>query len=50
MVAAVDLVGDRSEESLAIVLRRLEHEIEENELVQKAVLTLSVSDEPSITF
>lgn len=50
VVAAVDLVGDRREESLAIALRRLEHVIEENELVQKAVLTLSVSDEPSITF
>ncbi len=50
VVAAVDLVGDRPESNVAEVLRRIEHEIEENELVQEAVLTLSVNDEPSIDF
>ncbi|MCU1579188.1 MAG: cation diffusion facilitator family transporter [Rhodoglobus sp.] len=50
VVAAVDLVGDRREEDVARQLRMLEHLIEENELIQTAVLTLSVGDEPSITF
>lgn len=50
VVAAVDLTGDRREDDVARQLRTLEHAIEENELVQKVVLTLSVSDEPSIGF
>lgn len=50
VVAAVDLTGDRREDDVARQLRALEHAIEENELVQKVVLTLSVSDEPSIGF
>lgn len=48
VVAAVDLVGDRREDDVARQLRTLEKLIEENDLIQKAVLTLSVSDEPSI--
>jgi len=50
VVAAVDLTGDRREEDVARQLRTLERAIEENEIVQKVVLTLSVSDEPSIRF
>jgi cation diffusion facilitator family transporter len=50
VVASVDLVGDRSEHDVARQLRDLERAIEQNELVQSAVLTLSVSDEPSLQF
>ena len=50
VVAAVDLTGDRAEGDVARQLRTLERAIEENEIVQKVVLTLSVSDEPSIAF
>ncbi|CAN5374441.1 cation transporter [soil metagenome] len=50
VVAAVDLTGDRREEDVARQLRTLERAIEENELIQKIVLTLSVSDEPTIGF
>jgi cation diffusion facilitator family transporter len=50
VVAAVDLTGDRREDDVARQLRTLEQSIEENELIQKVVLTLSVSDEPSIGF
>jgi len=50
VVAAVDLRGDRREDDVARSLRTLEREIEQNELVQTAVLTLSVSDEPSVEF
>ena len=50
LVAAVDLVGNRGEEDVAVTLRRLERRIEAQELVESAVLTLSVSDEPSVSF
>lgn len=50
LVAAVDLAGNDREEHIARVLRRLEHALQEDELVQRAVLTLSVDDEPSLTF
>ena len=50
VVAAVDLVGDRREEDVARQLRTLEHLVEKNPLIRKTVLTLSVSDEPTITF
>jgi len=50
VVAAVDLAGDRREDDVARQLRTLEKSIEENELVQTVILTLSVSDEPSIIF
>lgn len=48
LVAAVDLVGDRPEGEVAAQLRRLEGELEQDQLIGKAVLTLSVDDEPSI--
>lgn len=50
LVAAVDLVGDDTEEHVAVTLRRIEHQIEETEIIDTAVLTLSVSDEASIEF
>ena len=50
LVAAVDLVGDDREDDIAVVLRRLEREIEEAELIATAILTLSVHDEPSLEF
>nr|WP_245861391.1 cation diffusion facilitator family transporter [Compostimonas suwonensis] len=50
LVAAVDLVGDRREEDVAVQLRRLERVIEQQEYVETAVLSLSVSDEPSLEF
>ncbi|MBH0009021.1 cation diffusion facilitator family transporter [Salinibacterium sp. SWN1162] len=49
-VAAVDLVGNQREEEVARQLREIERSIESNSLIRKAVLTLSVSDEPSIDF
>lgn len=50
VVAAVDLTGDRPEADVAVQLRTLERAIEEDEVIQKVVLTLSVSDEPTIGF
>jgi cation diffusion facilitator family transporter len=49
VVAAVDLVGDDAESSLAVRLRALEAQIEEREWVAAAVLTLSTPDEPTLT-
>jgi cation diffusion facilitator family transporter len=48
VVAAVDLVGDENESSVAVRLRRLEAEIERLEPVADAVLTLSTPDERSL--
>ncbi len=50
VVAAVDLIGDRREGEIASELRNLERLIERNGLIHTAVLTLSVSDEPTIDF
>jgi cation diffusion facilitator family transporter len=50
LVAAVDLVGDRNEDGVAAQLRRLEGDLERDDLIGKAVLTLSVSDETSLDF
>jgi cation diffusion facilitator family transporter len=50
LVAAVDLVGDEPENGVAAQLRRLEGDLEQEELIGTAVLTLAVSDEPSIEF
>jgi cation diffusion facilitator family transporter len=49
LVAAVDMTGNADEEHVAVALRRVEREIEENDLVEEAVLTLSTPDEPSLT-
>ncbi len=48
LVAAVDLVGDDREAHVAATLRRVERDIEENEHIEEAVLTLSTPDEPSL--
>ena len=51
LVAAVDLVGDQPENGVAAQLRRLEGDLErDEELIGTAVLTLAVSDEPSLDF
>ncbi len=50
LVAAVDLVGDRVEHDVAVVLRAVERDIEEHERVEEAVLTLATADEPTLRF
>jgi cation diffusion facilitator family transporter len=49
LVASVDMVGDDVEHSLAVRLRRVEHELEQQEHIEEAVLTLSTPDEVSVT-
>ncbi|MCR1162226.1 cation transporter [Paenarthrobacter sp. UW852] len=49
LVAAVDLVGDHPEHEEAVVLRRLERELEDHETVEEAVLTLATPDEAALT-
>jgi cation diffusion facilitator family transporter len=49
LVAAVDMVGDDVEHSLAIRLRRVERELEQHENIEEAVLTLATPEEVSIT-
>ncbi|WP_423923454.1 cation diffusion facilitator family transporter [Frigoribacterium sp. 2-23] len=48
LVAAVDMTGDFSEEHVAVALRRVERDLEDHDLVEEAVLTLSTPDEPSL--
>ncbi|MFT4199315.1 cation diffusion facilitator family transporter [Gordonia sp. (in: high G+C Gram-positive bacteria)] len=48
LVAAVDLVGDLAEHDLAPRLRQIESEIEEDDTIVEAVLTLSTVDEASL--
>ncbi|HEY8295493.1 MAG TPA: cation diffusion facilitator family transporter [Micrococcaceae bacterium] len=48
LVAAVDMTGDFSETHVAVELRRVERALEENPLIEEAVLTLSTPDEESI--
>ena len=48
VVAAVDLTGDDREPDLAVRLRKVETDIEENDLVEDAVLTLSLPTDPSL--
>jgi len=49
VVAAVDLVGDAEESSVAVRLRALEAEIERHEPIADAVLTLATPDEPALS-
>jgi divalent metal cation (Fe/Co/Zn/Cd) transporter len=49
VVAAVDLVGDDNEAHLALRLRRVEADIEKDELIEDSVLTLAPPDEPALT-
>lgn len=50
LVAAVDLLGDGPEDQVAEKLRGIERSIGESVFIETAVLTLSVSDEPSLEF
>ncbi|MFT3899699.1 MAG: cation diffusion facilitator family transporter [Gordonia sp. (in: high G+C Gram-positive bacteria)] len=49
LVAAVDIVGDLAESSLAPKLRKIEADIERDEMIVEAVLTLSTDDERSLS-
>jgi cation diffusion facilitator family transporter len=48
VVAAVDLVGDDAESHLALRLRKVEADIEADDLIEDAVLTLTPPDEPDL--
>jgi hypothetical protein len=48
VVAAVDLVGNEDESTVAVRLRRLAADVERLEPVVDAILTLSTPDEPSL--
>lgn len=50
LVAEVDLVGDDAEDEVARQMRRIERELEGHEMIETAVLSLSVSDEASLDF
>ena len=45
-MAAVDLTGDDREPDLAVRLRQVETDIERNDLIEDAVLTLSLPTTP----
>jgi cation diffusion facilitator family transporter len=49
LVAAIDMSGDRAEHDLAVRLRRVEHELEQDDKIEEAVLTLSTADEPNLS-
>lgn len=48
LVAAVDLTGNDREEDVARRLRRLDRELEEDEVIGRAVLTLALPEDPAI--
>ncbi|WP_395658208.1 cation diffusion facilitator family transporter [Nocardioides sp.] len=48
VVAAVDLTGDDAEPDLAVRLRQVEADIEKDDLIEDAVLTLALPDEPAL--
>jgi cation diffusion facilitator family transporter len=49
VVAAVDLTGDDRESDLAVRLRKVESDIEKQDVVEDAVLTLSLPEDASLT-
>lgn len=49
LVAAVDLTGNEVESNVAERLRALERELERDEHIEEAVLTLAIRDEESLT-
>ncbi len=49
LVAAIDLAGDDVEHHVAVRLRRIERELERDEDIEEAVLTLATPDEASLT-
>ncbi len=48
VVAAVDLTGDDPESELAVRLRGLEDEVERDEMIEDAIFTLALPDEPAM--
>lgn len=50
LVAEIDLAGDDKESAVAERLRTIERRIEEHELIETAVLSLSVADEATLEF
>jgi cation diffusion facilitator family transporter len=48
LVAAVDMTGNYEERDLAVRLRRVGHELEMNDNIEEAVLTLAMADEPDL--
>lgn len=50
IVAEVDLAGDEAEHAVARRLRDIERTIEQHDVVEKIVLSLSVADETSLEF
>lgn len=50
LVAAVDMVGDMVESTLALRLRSVEWDLEQHEEIEEAVLTLATSEEASLPF
>jgi divalent metal cation (Fe/Co/Zn/Cd) transporter len=48
LVAAVDMRGDEVEHHVAVRLRRLERELEREDNIEEAVLTLATPDEASL--
>jgi Co/Zn/Cd efflux system component len=49
LVASVDMTGDDVEHNVAVRLRQVERELEEQENIEEAVLTLATPDEASLT-
>lgn len=49
VVAAVDLTGDDREPDLAVRLRKVETDVEQHEVIEDAVLTLSLPSDASLT-
>ena len=48
LVAAVDVVGESTETRVAYLLREVENAMEEQEVIEEAVITLSTPEDPSI--
>ncbi|CAN5228582.1 cation transporter [soil metagenome] len=48
VVAAVDLIGDDTEDHLALRFRKVESDIERYDLIEDAILTLAPPDEPDL--
>jgi len=49
LVAAVDVIGEATETKVAYLLRTIEAAMEEQDVIEEAVLTLSTPEDPSIT-
>jgi cation diffusion facilitator family transporter len=48
LVAAVDLRGDETESNVAVLLRRIERELEGDDHIEEAILTLSTPEDVSL--